>query len=167
MKKILAFFIMLTISIVIGVYGNVDQIIDSLTLKPTTTAPDCSASTAGLVYVNSSTGLSVCDGSSWTVSPFEYKADPITVASGNYTISSPTKAAYLMTFSSSGGSFVFAESSVNSGQGLKLCNHGSNSFAVADTSGLSETAGTLTVGQNECYGFTYLVDRWVLDNSNN
>lgn len=81
----------------------------------------------------------------------------------------PTSSVVLATCADSDNcTCVMGESTAVSGQIVTIVNMGTPTIAFADSAGVSETTGTITLGQYDSLRFVYATDRWVeLSTSNN
>lgn len=62
---------------------------------------------------------------------------------------------------SDGCAVTLSESGAVDGFSFKIFNVSANAVTLADTSGVSETTGALSLGQWDNAAYTYIVDRWV------
>jgi hypothetical protein len=81
----------------------------------------------------------------------------------------PTSNVVLITCSDSDGcTITMGETGMVSGMVVRVVNMSANACAFADTSGVSETTGSISLGQYDSLSFVYASDRWVeLGASNN
>jgi len=78
------------------------------------------------------------------------------------TLTTPASSLYLYTCSDTDGcTLTLGETSVTTGMRLTIVNVSANAVTVADTSGVSETAGSMALGQWDSISYVYVTDRWV------
>lgn len=93
---------------------------------------------------------------------------PVTIAdngggtAATSTLTTPATSYYEYTCSDTDGcDLTLGETSVTAGQRLTIVNVSSNVLNIADSAGVSETAGAMAMGQYDSISFVYETDRWV------
>lgn len=119
----------------------------------------------------------IYNGASWTELNRTVNSSAVAVTcvdndagtAGACTLGPPYPATILYTCSDLNGCTVtLSETSAKSGDSFRVVNVSSNTATFADTSGVSETAGSFAAGQWDAITYVYITDRWVeLARSNN
>lgn len=120
---------------------------DGTTVSTTEPISSSGASIAGKIFRSTPQAFTVADSGDGAA------------ATGTLT---PTSSVVLVTCSDSDGCTVtMGEGSATSGDILRIVNVSANTATFADTSGLSETTGSIALGQWDSLSFVYATDRWV------